>query len=690
VGTYNFSDSLRIYGSNITVRGAGPGQTIINGSVDIGDWHPWYDMLITSGKPVSATNGNLRNWTSGYAPGMKSITVSPDSNGYAAGQLIMLDQLNDADTNLAGNAQGNTSLTNQNGGSIQGPRQGLGRAQFQINRIASVSGNTITLAEPLYMPNWSASLTPEVWTFPGSQPTAMSGIENLSINGRVSFNGCYGSWIRDCVVTGDGNAQDVGFIYVIYVARGAIDHVTLRAVPYGKESYGIETRYASGMLVQNNLVYDVAVSIIPSGANGSVFAYNCIINARSGSNILSQSFIQHGNYPHMNLYEGNYVPALGIDNTWGGSAYITALRNCATGFGYQADGTTPATGQRSAFTDSAWNRHCASIGNTLGTTGIHTRYEDYPGDGDGDYGSNRVYYLGYWDMGSPTTNQDTQVRTTLIRAYNWTASNGIVADGFTAADVPNSYYLSAKPAWFGNLAWPVYNPANGASATPEMIPAGYRYANPDGNPTPTPGPTATPAPSAPSVVFAAIDPAGNTFRMVCSERVQVGSGGSGGMTISASGGPATLTYNPGFGGDTCVYDISRPIKQNETVTRSYVQPGNGIEDLTGGDDLASFTNQSVQNDSSVMPTPTPTPAPTATPTPTPTPTPVPTPPPSSGGGAHTHSANDIIGLRELLQNPLVAEPMAKPTPTPAPTSTPAPVAPGGAHRHSVYDIDGLR
>jgi hypothetical protein len=81
-----------------------------------------------------------------------------------------------------------------------------------------------------------------------------------------------------------------------------------------------------------------------------------------------------------------------------------------------------------------------------------------------------------------------------------------------------------------------------------------------------------------------------------------------------------------------------------------------------------------------VPTPPPQPTPTPTPEPTPPPQPTPTPPPSGAGGAHTHSIDDIIGMRELLQNPML---MAKPTPTPAPSG-------GGAHRHSVEDIDGLR
>jgi hypothetical protein len=41
---------------------------------------------------------------------------------------------------------------------------------------------------------------------------------------------------------------------------------------------------------------------------------------------------------------------------------------------------------------------------------------------------------------------------------------------------PNSYYLSAKPGWFGTLSWPPFNPQS-PNESFEAIPAGYRYAN---------------------------------------------------------------------------------------------------------------------------------------------------------------------------------------------------------------------
>ena len=102
--------------------------------------------------------------------------------------------------------------------------------------------------------------------------------------------------------------------------------------------------------------------------------------------------------------------------------------------------------------------------------------------------------------------------------------------------------------------------------------------------------------TAPTVSSAAINTAGTTLTLSMSETVVIGGGGNGGLTVSASGGAATLTYASGSGSSSLVYNFSRTILQSETVTRSYTQPGNGIEDLAGND-LASFTAQAVTNNS---------------------------------------------------------------------------------------------
>jgi hypothetical protein len=66
-----------------------------------------------------------------------------------------------------------------------------------------------------------------------------------------------------------------------------------------------------------------------------------------------------------------------------------------------------------------------------------------------------------------------------LRAYNWTSAtitnSGIASDGYTASDVPPSYYLTSKPAWFGFLTWPAIAPASPVySSSYTNIPAGYR------------------------------------------------------------------------------------------------------------------------------------------------------------------------------------------------------------------------
>lgn len=89
---------------------------------------------------------------------------------------------------------------------------------------------------------------------------------------------------------------------------------------------------------------------------------------------------------------------------------------------------------------------------------------------------------------------------------------------------------------------------------------------------------------------------GNQIQLTASESAYVGTGGSGGFTLSASGGAVTLTYSSGSGTTTLTYTTSRTIYQGETISLSYTQPGDGIED-GDGDDLSSFSSMSLTNNS---------------------------------------------------------------------------------------------
>jgi hypothetical protein len=85
--------------------------------------------------------------------------------------------------------------------------------------------------------------------------------------------------------------------------------------------------------------------------------------------------------------------------------------------------------------------------------------------------SKTIYKLGFVDDTCTTNNGDPLVATTVLIHGNWdavTATNGgIVWDANTSDHSPPSSYLYAsKPAWWGNGAWPPFDPASpGNTAT---------------------------------------------------------------------------------------------------------------------------------------------------------------------------------------------------------------------------------
>jgi hypothetical protein len=73
------------------------------------------------------------------------------------------------------------------------------------------------------------------------------------------------------------------------------------------------------------------------------------------------------------------------------------------------------------------------------------------------------------------------INTTIRKANYYVFTANIPAGESLGGDtLPNSYYHTSKPAWFGNLAWPAYDPSSppaSEAAALVAIPAGYRYVN---------------------------------------------------------------------------------------------------------------------------------------------------------------------------------------------------------------------
>jgi hypothetical protein len=102
----------------------------------------------------------------------------------------------------------------------------------------------------------------------------------------------------------------------------------------------------------------------------------------------------------------------------------------------------------------------------------------------------------------------------------------------------------------------------------------------------------------PALSTATIGTDGETWTLVFSEAVNLGSGGSGGLIATMTeGGSVALTYVSGSGSATLTYTGNSILNSGDTGTLSYTQPTDGLESVSSTTDVASFTGFAVVNNS---------------------------------------------------------------------------------------------
>ena len=71
---------------------------------------------------------------------------------------------------------------------------------------------------------------------------------------------------------------------------------------------------------------------------------------------------------------------------------------------------------------------------------------------------------------------DTNVQATLVNVGNYNYYNNAIPvnEALNGNTLATSLYQSSKPAWFGNLAWPPFDP-NNPNPAQDAIPAGYWF-----------------------------------------------------------------------------------------------------------------------------------------------------------------------------------------------------------------------
>jgi hypothetical protein len=469
-GTYNLNGGIVFNNkSNVTLRGAGADQTFLVFSAgDSCGGEGGNVCFINSDANWTGDPRNVANWTGGYAKGSTSVTLSSTAN-LKVGSILILDQLNDS------NIDNGVIWVCGTGGvcAVQGEsgHGRPGRYQQQLTRVTAISGTTVSISPAIYMPNWRTSQSPGAW-WSNATPIVLSGIENLSIdNGGssatagIKMYNAYNCWAKGVRSLRGRRSHVLLYQATNNVIRDSYFYGTLNAA---SQSYGIEHFQASANLIENNIFQHITAPMMNVGATGSVFAYNY----STDDYYLTADWMQASSYHHAPgvsflLWEGNDGAGLTADQVHGTSHFVTAFRNRFNGW---EPGKSLQTVAVHIYT---FNRYFNIIGNVLGTDAYHNTYASQAG-GSSSNCDKSIYALGWGgNCGSGSLPNDTKVASTLVRWGNYDTVND--AARFLAAEVPSgdanypnpvpsdntlpsSFYLSAKPSFFGTTPWPAIGP----------------------------------------------------------------------------------------------------------------------------------------------------------------------------------------------------------------------------------------
>jgi hypothetical protein len=509
-GNFTVNNYLLIH-SGITLRGAGPGVTVLkktNGArgrsspmqpVDPSSYS--YDpqpVIIIGPSRWPKVDTASQTLTADGTKGSFSVTVS-NAGVFSTGRFVLLDELSGASwqstpTGFPGGAkvwrgdrvawnmhlpvqqyQDDNGASNTTGPYDDSPGtppaamswfSRTDRPTCEIKEIASISGNSVTFTTPLHI-SYRKSHTAQLTGYSGLNTLVKNaGIEDLSVSGgadgQVRFENAAYSWARNIENTqwiGEGFAVDGSFRIEI---RQSNIHDGSWPEP-GGAGYAVSlANGASEVLVEDNIIINSCkIMVVRSCGAGSVFGYNYTDDSWDFDNpgwVEVGLNASHMAGPHHVLFEGNYSHNIDNDYTHGNSIYLTFFRNWLSG-------------QRRSFTDQSNSRAIglafgswwhSFVGNVLGRPNMMSgwKYEDPAMAGNNSNWQDKVIWkLGYdperWGMYA-----DSSTLSTVLRHGNFDyVTNNIKWDStITDHALPASLYLPGKPVFFGPRTWPWVQP----------------------------------------------------------------------------------------------------------------------------------------------------------------------------------------------------------------------------------------
>ena len=282
-GTFNLSAAIVIAQSSVTLRGMGANQTILafTGSASCGNtnavicvgndgnWSGGPDHLTTflgallSGTPTSGT----------YTQGGTQILLG-SASGLSVGQFLILDQADDSSD--TGNVYfcGTLADTCSSEGQASGGGRGGNHALMQFAKVTAISGTTITVNVPLYMPTYRTAQSPGAWW--ATTPLVGVGVENLGLNvtgvatsplSNIVLDNTAQSWVTGCALIGAASRSHIDLQYSPF---NTVQSNYFYGAAGASLSYGIEPFMAGSNLMQNNIFQHVTTPELEGAGQGNV------------------------------------------------------------------------------------------------------------------------------------------------------------------------------------------------------------------------------------------------------------------------------------------------------------------------------------------------------------------------------------------------------------------------------------
>jgi len=302
----------------------------------------------------------------------------------------------------------------------------------QIVQVESVKRDRVRFRTPLYL-DYPTELRPKVRRL---DPVQYAGVEKLSV---MRLDSGLGDMIvlrhaAFCRVSDVESAFTTGMHVLLYdafrceVTNGYFHHA--HGYGAGGRGYGADcATHATDNKIENNIFEHLRhAMMVQVGASGNVFGYNYSCRPESDEGFPLADLSLHGHYANYNLFEANTVQSIGVGDYWGpagpGNVF---LRNVV---------------ETGIVTVEDFSHEQSFVGNTVrsesgdGSIRIHQSVQNTLQHG------NRIGELVQWDPSIPVH------------------------------DVPLSYYLDSRPAFWGDGDWPSRDA--GDSAVTEL-PAKTRY-----------------------------------------------------------------------------------------------------------------------------------------------------------------------------------------------------------------------